>query len=124
MVNYALFKNMILLFDGFPEMFVLRNICYFRNPVGLVLVLVGIIESWTGHYQHLWGFLVLLMLQVCVSVYQHSSSRVGHQIFLSYEIFLHPIPMMLNLSKSSKVNSKKVCETKNHYFPCKIGKIT
>ena len=56
---------MILLFDGFPEMFVLCNIYRFSNPVGLVLVLAGIIESWTGHYQHLWGFLVLLMLRVC-----------------------------------------------------------
>ena len=67
---------MIILFEGFPEMFVLCNIYRFRNPVSLVFVLAGIIESWTGHYQHLWGFLVLLMLQVgsvcgeCVSAQQ------------------------------------------------------
>ena len=63
-------------FYYFPEMFVLCNIYYFRNPVGLVLVLAGIIESWTGHYQHLWGFLVLLMLRLCgecVSAQQQQS---------------------------------------------------
>ena len=31
---------MFLVFEGFPEMFVLCNIYCFRNPVGLVLVLV------------------------------------------------------------------------------------
>ena len=56
MVNYSLLKNIILLFDGIPEMFVLCDIYYFRNPVRLVLVLAGIIENWTGHYQHLWDF--------------------------------------------------------------------
>ena len=56
---------MIISFEGFPEMYVLCNIYRIRNPVGLVLVSAGIIESWTGHYQHLWGFLVLLMLRVC-----------------------------------------------------------
>ena len=58
---------MIISFEGFPEMYVLCNIYRIRNPVGLVWVLAWIIESWTGHYQHLWGFLVLLMLRVCVS---------------------------------------------------------
>ena len=48
MVNYSLLKNIILLFDGIPEMFVLCDIYYFRNPVRLVLVLAGIIESWTA----------------------------------------------------------------------------
>ena len=93
---------MILSFEGFAEMYVLCNIYRIRNPVSLVWVLAWIVESWTGHYQHLWGFLVLLMLRVCGVC--GDSNRVGQQIFLSYEIFLCPIPMMLILSKSSKVN--------------------
>ena len=50
-----------------PEMFVLCNICYFRNPVRLVLVLAGIIESWTASLGIFGLINVANVWRVCIS---------------------------------------------------------